>query len=214
MYDVKVFDIEGDGLNPTKIHCLSVRDTSKNPVIRSTTNYDHMRSFFTKATVLVGHNITRFDAPAVERLLDIKIDALLVDTLALSWYLYPERIKHGLAEWGEEFGVPKPPIDDWENLSVEEYIHRCEEDVKINTLLWEKMWTYLNEIYDDEEGVWKFIRYLADKMDCAREQERSRWKLDVDRCSSELEGLLSIQNETVSKLISAMPKVKRYTRND
>lgn len=205
--DIAIFDIEADSLTPTKIHCLSVKDGKGS---RSTTDYDKMRKFFSKAKVLVGHNITLFDVPAVERLLNIKIDALLVDTLALSWYLYPERNKHGLEAWGEELGAAKPEIDDWENLTIEEYVHRCEQDVKINTLLWNKMWSYLRKIYDDEESIWEFITYLAEKMDCAREQERSRWKLDVDRCSKELEGLLHIQDETVSKLRAAMPKVKKY----
>lgn len=207
MHDVTVFDVEGDGLWPSKIHCLAI-NTKGNA--KSTIKYEDMRKFFTKAKVLVGHNIVRFDIPSVERLLGVKVKALLVDTLALSWYLYPERNKHGLAEWGEELGVPKPEIDDWENLSIEEYVHRCEEDVKINTLLWEKMYSYLRMIYDTEEEIWEFIRYIAEKMDCAREQEKSKWKLDVDRCSSELEGLLQIQNETVAKLRSAMPRVKKY----
>ena len=204
---VAIFDIEGDSLTPTKIHCLSVNDTKGS---RSTTSYDNMRKFFTKAKVLVGHNIIRWDVVHVERLLDIKIDALLVDTLALSWYLYPDRVLHGLEVWGEEFGVPKPPVDDWENLTVEEYIHRCEEDVKINSLLWDKMWAYLLKIYDSEEEIWAFLKYLSEKMDCAREQERSKWKLDVDRCSTALEELLSVQTETVSKLIATMPKAKKY----
>lgn len=208
MHEVNIFDVEADGLTPTKIHCLAIKNDRGS---KSTTDYENMRKFFTKAKVLVGHNIIRYDIPAVERLLDIKIDALLVDTLALSWYLYPERNKHGLEEWGEELGVAKPEITDWENLTVEEYIHRCEQDVRINVLLWNKMWKYLRKIYDSEEEIWEFIRYLSEKMDCAREQERSRWKLDIDRCSKELEGLLHIQDETVSKLRAAMPKVKKYT---
>jgi DNA polymerase III epsilon subunit-like protein len=202
-----VFDLEADGLNPTKIWCIAVKDEKSS---RSTSNYDHMRKFFTKTKILVGHNIQRFDVPVVERLLNIKVNALLVDTLALSWYLYPERIRHGLEEWGEEFGIPKPVIKDWDNLSVEEYIHRCEEDVRINTTLWEKMWRDLMDLYEDEDSVWNFIRYLSEKMDCAREQERSGWKLDVDKCKTELESLQAIQAETLAKLTSAMPKVKKY----
>ena len=134
-----VFDVEGDGLKATKLHCLSV-NTGK---IKSTTDYNNMRKFFTRATVLVGHNICRWDIPTVEKLLDIKVEARIVDTLALSWYLYPDRLKHGLEEWGEEFGIPKPPIVDWKNLKPEDYIHRCEEDVKINTMLWNKQWKFL-----------------------------------------------------------------------
>lgn len=208
MYEnVAVFDIEANGLDPDKIWCIAVHDEKSS---RSTTNYSHMRRFFTNAKVLVGHNITRFDIPVVERLLGIKINAQLIDTLALSWYLYPDRIRHGLEEWGEYFGVKKPEITDWDSLTIEEYLHRCEEDVKINSLLWEKMWAYLKKIYDSEEDIWRFLSYLAEKMDCAREQERSQWKLDVDRCRTELDKLLAIQTETFEQLRIAMPKVAKF----
>jgi hypothetical protein len=206
--NVSIFDIEANGLDPDRIWCLAAKDNTGS---KATSSYDNMRKFFVKADILVGHNIIRYDIPVVEKLLNIKVNALLVDTLALSWYLYPERRLHGLEEWGEYFGVPKPEVDDWENLSIEEYLHRCKEDVKINSLLWEKMWHDLLAIYEDEDSIWKFIRYLSDKMDCAREQERSKWKLDADRCRTELEKLQAIQIETFSKLKAAMPKVEIFT---
>lgn len=202
---VAVFDIEADGLNPTKIHCLSVKQ-DKSP-IKSTHVYSHMRKFFTKADVLVGHNITRYDIPVVEKLLDIEVKAKIVDTLAISWYLYPNRIMHGLADWGEEFGIPKPKIDDWEGLTTEEYIHRCSEDVKINKRLWDKMWRDLNKLYDSEEEVWRLIDYLQFKMDCAREQERLRWKLDVPLCTKNMEELKGFEQDKIKELAEAMPKV-------
>lgn len=207
--DVAIFDIEGDGLTPTKIHCLVA---NRGGAFKATTNYDNMRSFFLNAKVLVGHNITLWDIPQVERLLGIKITAKLVDTLALSWYLYPDRVLHGLESWGEDFGVPKPKIDDWYNLSAEEYIHRCTEDVKINTKLWEKMWAYLNLMYNDEEDVWRFIDYLSFKMDCAREQERSKWKLDVERCRSGLDVLEREKQVKTVELAKAMPRVPVYAK--
>ncbi len=201
-----IFDVEGDGLKPTKLHCLSV-NTGKE--IKSTTNYDEMRRFFTKATVLIGHNIQRFDVPVVERLLGIKITAKLVDTLALSWYLEPKRPKHGLAEWGVDFGVPKPPIDDWENLTSEEYIHRCESDVKINTKLWDRQWKQLLRLYGSEQAAWRLIDYLAFKMDCAAEQERSKWKLDSAHAES-VRDRLSVEKELkLEELVQAMPKVEK-----
>lgn len=199
-----IFDVEADGLKPTKLHCLSVNIGGNS---KSTVSYDDMRSFFGKATILVGHNICRWDVPNVERLLGIKIGAKLVDTLALSWYLEPKRLKHGLAEWGEEFGVPKPPIDDWENLTPEEYIHRCEEDVKINTKLWDRQWKQLVKLYESEEEAWRLIDYLMFKMDCAREQEASRWKLDVVHTTKVRDKLeLEKQAKTI-ELTEAMPKV-------
>lgn len=201
---IDIFDIEADGLKPTKIHCLSVM---KNGKLFSTTDYDKMRAFFENAKIVGGHNIYRYDIPNIERLLGIKVKCKLVDTLPLSWYLEPTRKRHGLAEWGEEFGVPKPKVDDWENLAVEEYIHRCEEDVKINTKLWERQWKQLSKLYGEPDKVWKFIDYIMFKMDCAAEQERSRWKLDVVHCKTTLKKLEKLKEEKVEELRLAMPPV-------
>ncbi|AMO43517.1 putative DNA polymerase [Pseudomonas phage O4] len=202
---IDIFDIEADGLKPTKIHCLSVM---KNGKLFSTTDYDKMRAFFENAKIVGGHNIYRYDIPNIERLLGIKVKCKLVDTLPLSWYLEPTRKRHGLAEWGEEFGVPKPKVDDWENLAAEEYIHRCEEDVKINSKLWDRQWKQLFKLYDgDPDKVWKFIDYIMFKMDCAAEQERSRWKLDVVHCKTSLKKLEKLKEEKVEELRLAMPPV-------
>src|SRR5690606_10341303 len=119
---------------------------------------------------LVMHNGMRFDAVVMEKLLGVKIKAKIVDTLALSWYLYPDRNQHGLEGWGEDFKIPKPPIIRWDDPElIEEYRHRCREDVKINTRLWKKMWAHLLLLYGEEREVWRFIDYLMFKMDCARE---------------------------------------------
>ena len=88
-----VFDIETDGLNSTKIHVLSWADD--NGDVQHTYDYEAMRIFFTEAKVLIGHNIVRFDIPAVEKVLGIEVKATLIDTLALSWYINHHRSKHG-----------------------------------------------------------------------------------------------------------------------
>jgi len=202
---MSVFDVECDGFNPTKLHCISVKGT--NTKLKSTANYDNMRKFFTNADVLIGHNIIRFDIPVVERILGIKITARRVDTLALSWYLEPQRVRHGLEYYGEDFGIPKPVVTDWDGLTTEEYIHRCEEDVKINTTLWEKQWKQLLKLYGSEEEAWRFIDYLTFKMDCALEQEVRKWKLDVPRATKVLAELVAIREDKVTELASVMPKV-------
>tara|TARA_R110000850_G_scaffold193154_1_gene319980 strand:+ start:516 stop:989 length:474 start_codon:yes stop_codon:yes gene_type:complete len=149
-----VFDIETDGLldKLTKIHVLSYQ-TAVMDEPRSIFDYDEMRDFFLEYSMdhtlaLAGHNIVRFDIPAVEKVLGIKVNAKLVDTLGLSWYLHHNRTKHGLAVYGEEYGVPKPKVDDWEGLSKEEYAHRCEEDVKINVRLWRDLKRKLEKLYE------------------------------------------------------------------
>ena len=134
-----IFDIEADGFTPTKIHCMGVSTSTKSGVT-SSTSYNRMRRLVTrKDVVLVAHNCVQYDIPVMKRLLDVDIVCKVADTLAISWYLYPKRAKHGLGDWGEEFGIPKPVVEDWDNQPIEVYLHRVEEDVKINTMLWEKM---------------------------------------------------------------------------
>ena len=207
-----VFDIEADGLDPTKIHVFSV--TADGETIKSTNNCGAMRRFLSVGShVLVAHNSIRYDKPALEKILGIKIKGKVVDTLALSWYLEPQRKKHGLGDWGEEFGIPKPKIDDWDNLSYEEYKHRCEEDVKINYQLWERLWKKLLTLYEgDEAEAWRLIDYLTFKMECAAEQEASKWKLDVEKCEEGLSTLTKEKEEKTCQLAAIMPKVKKYQK--
>jgi hypothetical protein len=202
-----VLDLEGDSLNLSKIWCIAAHNLTTDKA-RDTTDYEDMKRLLEKADYLVMHNGMRFDGPVMERILGVKIKAKIVDTLALSWYLYPERLQHGLEGWGEDFNIPKPPIIRWDDPDkIEEYRHRCREDVKINTKLWKKMWAHLLLLYGNEEEVWRFIDYLMFKMDCAREQERSRWKLDIELCTNSLEQLEKDKEKAVQGLIEAMPSV-------
>jgi hypothetical protein len=201
-----VFDIETDGLldDMTKIHVLSYTYDGKD--IWRCGDYDEMREFFEEQEVLIGHNIIRFDIPAVEKILGIKIKARLIDTLALSWYLNHQRIKHGLEGYGEDYGVPKPVIKDWNSLTYEDYAHRCQEDVKINWRLWRDLDLKLNKLYQDPAEKDRLIDYLSFKMDCAREQEALRWKLDVDRCQTAYDEIMRLKNEKEEQLADAMPR--------
>lgn len=202
-----VFDLEGDGLVPTKIYVVSARVDGK---IVSYTNYDDMRKFFLEHDTFIGHNITRFDIPVIERILGIKVKARLIDTLAISWYLYPKRLIHGLDSWGNDLGVEKPKIDDWENLPLEEYIKRCEEDVKINNRLWNKMKVDLLKLYGDKKEADRLIKYLQFKMHCARLQEDSKWKVSVDNVEQHAATLTKEKADKMPDLIAAMPKKKNY----
>ncbi len=113
-----IFDIETDGLieTATKIHCLcyQILETGETG---SFTTLDSMRNAITvwrfedENLRLVGHNIIRFDIPVLEKFLEIDLSGIKqIDTLALSWYLYPNRLIHGLNAWGNEFNIEKPKI--------------------------------------------------------------------------------------------------------
>lgn len=207
---LSVFDIEADGLNPTKIHCLSYEDVNGDK--KSTTDYGEMRKFLLSRKILVGHNIIRWDIPVIERLLKIKVKARLIDTLALSWYLEPKRVRHGLEWWGEEFGIPKPVIDDWENQTIEEYLHRCEQDVLINSRLWDRFKDHLVKLYGTQKEADRLVRYLMFKMDCAREQEEVKWRINREKCGDALQLLSAEKDEKTLQLAEAMPRVPKLVK--
>ena len=199
-----VFDIETDGLDPTKIHVLSWEDELGK--IQHTHDYVAMRIFFEEATILIGHNIVRYDIPAVEKILGIKVTATLVDTLAVSWYINHTRPKHGLEGYGEYYNVKKPEITNWENLTKEEYAHRCKEDVKINVRLWRDLDIKLSKLYPNVNHKWDLLTYLTFKMQCAAEQEALKWKLDVEKANKYLAEWGDMKEDKIEQLAEAMPK--------
>lgn len=202
-----ILDVETDGLldSVSKIHCLSYQKVGED-TIYSLTNYEDIKRLIqTENLTIIGHNIIRYDIPVLEKILNIKINAKLIDTLALSWYLYPMRDKHGLESWGDDLGVQKPYIEDWENQSISDYIHRCESDVKINSLLFNKQTRYLKKIYDVDRP--RIINYLSFKLDCAREQEEMGWRLDIDLCQKTLDEFEKLREEKKNNLIEVMPQV-------
>lgn len=149
-----VGDIEADALleKATKMHVLSFNMFGGKAGSIEGTNSDRIKKFFEhhmeNKVPVVFHNGITYDIPLVEKLLGMDLRPLMViDTLSLSWYLNTERKVHGLDSFFEDYGIAKPKIDDWENLSYEEYKNRCEEDVKINVALWEDLKERLCDLY-------------------------------------------------------------------
>jgi len=200
-----IFDVEADGLldDATKIHCMSF--TTGGIHMGSTSDYDAMRNILLNQKVLIGHNIVRYDVPLLEKILGIKIKAKLYDTLPMSWVINTDRPKHGLESFGEDFGVPKPEITDWVNLSEEEYIHRCQEDVKITKRLWENLIQRFMMVYKDKSNLDRFLQYLTFKMKCAYAAEESGWKLDLDLAQDCVAKLKAEQDEKITELKTVMP---------
>ena len=202
-----VFDIETDGLNPSKIHCLSY--TSDGVEHNTLTDYEDMRQLLSNQKGLIGHNIVRYDVPVLERILGIKIKARLYDTLPMSWVMNYDRTKpHGLASFGEDFGIPKPVVTDWSEQPVEVYVHRCEEDIKINWKLWQNLLKRFMFVYKDKKNLDKFFGYLSFKMNCAYAAEHVGWKLDVDLAESSIDKLKEQQDQKVKELREVMPMRK------
>lgn len=209
-----IFDIETNGLldNVSKIHCLSYQKfengllTEKNSI----TNYEEIKNFIQTQSILIGHNIIRYDLPVLKKLLGAVVpkETKIIDTLGLSWYLYESRKYHGLEEWGEDLGVEKPKIEDWSNLSIKEYIYRCNEDVEINQLLFHKQLELLIKLYNND--YWRIINYLNFKLHCLLVQETTKCKIDVDLLNKSLNELTKLADSKIEILKSVMPKNITY----
>lgn len=207
-------DVEGDGLLDTvsKLWCASFNELDPHMNDKgkpfTLTNYGDMIDYYGNPDhIIVMHNGIAYDKPALEKVLAMKVNAEIIDTLFLSWYLYPKMVRHGLAVWGEELGIAKPEIDNWEDLSLEEYIHRCKEDVRIQTALWKQIWKHLLLLYGTPAKCWHAIRHLNFKAQCAAMQEKSKWKLNVKKAEALQDKLDSKYNEAVEALEERLPKV-------
>jgi len=233
-------DIEGDSLDPTKIWCLSLSEVDdKVNDLRSwtETGYEQMKEVISNPdNTLIMHNGCSYDKPALAKILGVPFLAKIIDTLAISWYLEPKRNRHGLESHGEDVGVPKVAIADeeWAGVSedtidlefeedgvlkgydtrvqehMERMVHRCEDDVKIQRLLWKKQWKHLKLLYGSAEEAMKLVEYLTFKMECAALQENDRWKLDVPACQALDTELKQDQAKSRQSLFDVMPQVPEY----
>tara|TARA_R110000851_G_scaffold27764_4_gene77858 strand:+ start:323 stop:2239 length:1917 start_codon:yes stop_codon:yes gene_type:complete len=206
-----VIDIETDGLISSKIHVMSVgfKNQEGEWKIKSTADYDTMINIVTnEKNTIIGHNFKAFDTVEIERVLGIKVTAEIIDTLAIAWAILPNRKRpFGLAAFGEEYGVPKPVIDDWEGLTYDQYKHRCEEDVKINIKVWEYLSSKLLEVYDNDIKMSKkYIRYLMFKMECVAEQRKLGVLVDLEMVNANIGLLNQLREPKEANLIAAMPK--------
>jgi len=207
-----IVDIEADNLleEVTKIHCLCWKRLSDGKT-DTLTDYSEIKAFVENPQhAIIGHYIIQYDIPVIEKITGASATCAKIDTLALSWYLYPQRDSHNLENWGTDLGIAKPEVKDWKNLSVEDYIHRCTQDVLITELLWIRQKTLLEKIYG-ENGYFRLVNYLTFKMECAAEQEMVKWKLDVDRCRQALDKLLSDRDIREKELAKNMPDVIQYS---
>lgn len=142
-----VFDIEANGLNPTQIWCVVMRDINANR-----THVCYEKKYFwdwlvtdkmegdVEPVEFIGHNILGYDIPVLEKLWDISfVGHKLTDTLVMSRLAEPSRQGgHSLESWGERLGCPKGEHSDWDNFS-QDMVEYCKQDVRVNELVYQRL---------------------------------------------------------------------------
>jgi len=134
-----VFDIEADGLNPSKIFCIVAQDVDTEEVFTfDNTQLEAGYGFLKSATKLIGHNLLGYDIPALKDVEGIDLsDKKIVDTLVLSRLFKPTREGgHGLESWGYRLKFNKGDYGDnqdaWDAYTPE-MLEYCKRDVELNT---------------------------------------------------------------------------------
>ena len=172
-----VFDIETDGLNPSKIHCIVAIDEHDNIYKFKPDTIDEGVEFLSKADTLIGHNIVGYDIPAIKKLtgVDLAESSKLIDTLLISRLLKPTREGgHSLEMWGYRLKFHKSDQPEWD-VFTEEMLEYCIKDVQLNKKVYEILQKYSEgfsaESIELETSVAKILH----------EQERVGFKFDMEK---------------------------------
>jgi hypothetical protein len=210
---IYVCDLESDGFldTLTKIHTFGIGWKTKDNswAIKDTAKYEDMIKVLSDPTkVCVFHNGYLFDKKALQKVLGIEVKAFIIDTLPLAWALFPNRLKYGLEFFATDYGLEKPKIESWTDLSYDEYANRVKGDVKINIALWEDCLDYLKELYENNYAkIESYIRFLAEVMQIVSDQETYGIKLDINKCKEFLRILTNLAEEKIKILKTVMPKI-------
>ena len=134
-----IVDIETDGLDATKLHCIVAKDTETKEVF--TWAEDECEKFpaWTKRyDKLIMHNGINFDGYWLNKLLQMNIQLNQIeDTLIMSQLYNPIRSEgHSLKAWGDKLEMPKGDVDNFDYYSPD-MLEYCKQDTHITSKVYE-----------------------------------------------------------------------------
>ena len=133
-----IFDIECDGLKPTKLHCIVAKEVGGEVHEFTPDRIAEGIEFLSNAGTLIGHNILRFDLDVIKKLTGVNLyHKKIEDTLVMSRLFRPIRENgHSLKVWGYRVGLVKQeqPLDF--NEYTPQMLEYCVNDVKLNELVY------------------------------------------------------------------------------
>jgi len=203
-------DIETDGLDATVIWCMCWENIKTKEKGECRT-YDEIRNFFnrTHGSCYVGHNLLKFDAPVLNRLVSTKLTVgRLVDTLVLSTLYHPSIPDgHSLEAWGGRIGYDKIEFNDWSHLS-DEMVTYCHRDVEICAELFRKITKVLKKIGFSEKAC-----YIQHNMThILNKQQRNGFQFDAERAIHFYQMLRKREEELQDEIRAVFPAERVFVR--
>jgi DNA polymerase-1 len=209
-----LFDIEANGLlnTVTKVWCAAAYDIETKEWFTFTPEtVNQLPTLLQNYDVAIGHNIVSYDFPLLKKMYGFEYKGIMFDTLIASRVLFPDIGKHGLDDWGKRVGINKPKIDDWSYYDAEK-LNRCEEDVKINLKVYERIIGLINKLSIRDSRIknisiynWLFFeRIMTQNLD---KQAENGWYFDINECYRLIEWLEPQIEETQNIIIPKLPPV-------
>ena len=135
-----VFDIETDGLQSTKVYCMSILNVDTEEQFNfPPSKIEEGIELLESADKLIGHNIIGFDIPEIKRLYGVDLmSKKILDTLVLSRLFNPIRSSHRLKAWGNYLNFPKIEFNDYSTYS-DNMMKYCAQDVLVNYKVYQSL---------------------------------------------------------------------------
>ena len=197
------FDIETDGLNPTKIYCIAAKIIGKD--VTEFWTPENVKFFpawldTNEVKTLIGHNIIGFDLPVLKKLLGFDWWGDIEDTLVMSRLDNPSREGgHSLSSWGTRLNYPKGDYSDWTQYT-DEMGKYCKKDVAVLA----KLYRLLNSKAMSEVA----LRIEHKIAVITHQQTLNGWKFDIRKASNLLASLkqeMFIAEDEVRKVFTPLP---------
>ena len=168
-----VFDIETNGLEPTLIWCVAVREVSTAKELVFTSEVTFKDYFYSEQMEIIGHNIIGYDIPALKKLWNVDFtDKKVTDTLVMSRLAEPSRQGgHSLDSWGEQLGCLKGDYNDWLNFS-QDMVEYCQQDVRVNERVYKELVSKLDDFRSESVDLEHQVQ------DIIAQQIKNGWLLD------------------------------------
>ena len=205
-----IFDIETNGLAPTKVWCIITKDIDTG-VISSYVEgqWPTFNIAIAQAQEVIGHNIIGYDIPACEKLLGTDFSACkITDTLVMSRLADPQREAHSLGHWGEKLGYPKGDYSDWTHYTHDMLLY-CEQDVNVNHEVYKALLKELKDFKPDSLELEHGVQHII------QQQIRNGWLLDSPKARdlvAELQEKSYSLEEEVQRVFIPLPTfVKEVT---